>query len=246
MSANIEHWTRANFEFDDAEAAKRWSETEVSWGLWKTPEDETGVLGDVSGLDVVELGCGTAYFSAWLARRGARVVAVDPTPAQLATARRMQAEFGLEFPLVEAFGEDVPLPDASFDLALSEYGASLFSDPSRWLPEAHRLLRPGGRLVFMRPSPLLFLCGDENGLTEQLHRPMRGMYRFEKPGASDEFVLSDGDLFALLRRTGFEVESFIEVYAPEGAQRHERYSFTTPEWASKRPNEEIWAARKPS
>ncbi|HJU37402.1 MAG TPA: class I SAM-dependent methyltransferase [Gaiellaceae bacterium] len=246
MSANVEHWTRANAEFDDAEAARRWAETDVSWGLWKTPEAEVGVLGDVSGLDVVELGCGTAYFSAWLARRGARVVGVDPTPAQLETARRMEREFGLEFALVEGFGEEVPLPAASFDLVLSEYGASLFADPDRWIPEAHRLLRPGGRLVFMRPSPLLFLCGDEDGLTERLHRPMRGMKRFEKPGDSDEFVLSDGELLGLLRRTGFEVESLVEVYAPEGAQRHDRYSYTTPEWAAKWPNEEIWAARKPS
>src|SRR5437899_3332539 len=80
-------------------------------------------LGDVSGLDVVELGCGTAYFSAWFAKRGARPVGVDPTPAQLASARRMQAETGIEFPLVQAPAERVPLPDASFDLAISEYGA---------------------------------------------------------------------------------------------------------------------------
>ena len=65
-----------------------------------------GVLGDVSGLDVVELGCGTAYFSAWLARRGARPVGVDITPAQLETARRLMAETGIEFPLVEADAGD--------------------------------------------------------------------------------------------------------------------------------------------
>jgi SAM-dependent methyltransferase len=244
MSRNVEHWTRANSEFDDAVAAQRWAETDVSWGLWRTPEAEVGVLGDVSGLDVVELGCGTAYFSAWLARLGARVVGVDPTPAQLLTARRMQKEFGLEFPLVEGFGEEVPLPDGSFDLALSEYGASLFADPYRWIPEAHRLLRPGGRLVFMRPSPLLYLCAGEDGLTEQLHHPMRGLGRVEKPGDSDEFVLPHSDLFGVLRRSGFELEHLVEVYAPADAQRHKRYSYTTPEWARKWPNEEIWAARK--
>jgi SAM-dependent methyltransferase len=245
MSRNVEHWTRANAEFVGAAARQRWSESEVSWGLWRWPEAEIGVLGDVSDLDVVELGCGTAYFSAWLARRGARVVGVDPTPAQLQTAREMQAEFGPAFPLVEAFAEEVPLADASFDLAISEYGASLFADPFRWLAEAERLLRPGGRLVFMRPSPLLFVCAGEGGLTERLNHPIRGMNRFEKSGASDEFVLSDGDLFGLLRRTGFEVENFVEVYAPEGAQRHEYYSYTSPEWAQKWPAEEIWAARKP-
>src|SRR5213596_3043283 len=97
---------------------------------------------DVRGLDVVELGCGTAYLSAWLAKRGARPVGVDPTPAQLATARRMMDETGILFPLVEAPAEAVPLPDASFDLAISEYGASLWADPARWLPEAARLPRP--------------------------------------------------------------------------------------------------------
>ena len=80
----------------------RGQEDEFSWGVWGVPESEVGVLGDVSGLDAVELGCGTAYCSARLARMGAAVVGVDPTPAQLETARRMQAEFGLEFPLIEA------------------------------------------------------------------------------------------------------------------------------------------------
>jgi SAM-dependent methyltransferase len=240
---NVTDWTKANAEFTDSDARRKWAERDVSWGLWPTPEAELRVLGDVSGLDAVDLGCGTAYFSAWLARRGARVVGVDPTPAQLDTARRMQVEFGLEFPLIQAFAEDVPLPDASLDLAHDEFGASMFADPYRWIPEAHRLLRPGGRLVFMRSTPLLFLCGrDEGGVTEQLVRPMRGMNRIE--GRSDRFMLPHSELFRLLRRTGFAVEDLIEVYAPDGARRHEYYSFTRPEWAQKWPAEEIWAARK--
>ena len=97
------------------------------------------MVGDVDGLDVIELGCGTAYWSAWLARRGARPVGVDITPEQLATARELQAEHGLEFPLVEASAEAVPLPDASFDLAFSEYGASLWCEPAR----VARPRRPG-------------------------------------------------------------------------------------------------------
>jgi len=74
------------------------------------PEQQLDVLGDVRGLDVVELGCGTAYFSAWLARRGARPIGVDVTPAQLESARRCQDRFGITFPLVEADAGDVPLP----------------------------------------------------------------------------------------------------------------------------------------
>ena len=98
------------------------------------PESELRVLPDVDGKDVVELGCGTAYVSAWLARRGARPVGVDLTAEQLETARRMQAKHGLDFPLVHASAEDVPLPDASFDLAVSEYGASIWCDPTSGSP----------------------------------------------------------------------------------------------------------------
>jgi ubiquinone/menaquinone biosynthesis C-methylase UbiE len=146
IAANIAHWTKNNRERLDAEATpEEWASTRIRWGLFGIDEEELGrPLGDVRGLDVVELGCGTAYFSARLARRGARPVGVDPTPAQLATARRMQEATGIRFPLIEAPGERVPLPDASFDLAVSEYGTSLWADPQLWLPEAARLLRPHG------------------------------------------------------------------------------------------------------
>src|SRR5207244_10957310 len=112
------------------------------------------------------------YFSSWVAKRGARRVGVDPTPAQLATARRMQAETGIEFPLLQAPAERVPLPDASFDLVFSEYGASLWADPKRWIPEAARLLRPQGRLIFMTNSVLVYLSVPEIGYAEErLNRP---------------------------------------------------------------------------
>ena len=151
-------WTQPNADYTDAQRSQP-GRTRRSRGASSEPESRAvRAAGDVAGLDVVELGCGTAYFSAWLARRGARPVGVDPTPAQLETARRMQRESGIEFPLIEAFGEDVPLPDASFDLVLSEYGASIWADPYRWIPEAARLLRPGGRLVFLRNSTLSILC----------------------------------------------------------------------------------------
>ena len=115
-----ELWTRTNEQYTGPESWRQWAQEEITWGMWRVPEREVGALPEVAGLDVVELGCGTAYFSAWLARRGARPVGVDVTPAQLKSARRCQVEFGLDFPLVEASADDVPLPDASFDLVLSE------------------------------------------------------------------------------------------------------------------------------
>ena len=126
---NAELWTKSNAEYTDENAADNWALDEISWGIWGIDESQLNVLGDVSGLDVVELGCGTAYFSAWLAKRGARPTGVDITPAQLATARRLMAETGIEFPLIEADAAVTGLPDASADLVVSEYGASIWVDP---------------------------------------------------------------------------------------------------------------------
>src|SRR6516162_8661973 len=77
-----------------AEAGQHaWRES-PHWGIWHIPESDVHLLPDVAGLDVIELGCGTAYVSSWLVRRGARFVAgLDSTPAQLRTAREMQATY---------------------------------------------------------------------------------------------------------------------------------------------------------
>jgi SAM-dependent methyltransferase len=242
---NQELWTRTNAEYTAGEARRQWAQQEVTWGVWGVPEHELRVLPDVAGLDVLELGCGTAYVSAWLARRGARVVGLDVTPAQLETALLCQAEFGLEFPLVEADAEDVPLPDASFDLVLSEYGASIWCDPSRWVPEAARLLRPGGRLVFLRNSTLVMLCMPEEGRAEErLIRPQFGMYRLEWPGEGVEFHLGHGEWIRLLRASGFEVQDLVEIQAPPDAETHPVYDYVTGEWGRRWPAEEIWVARK--
>src|SRR4029450_1423788 len=184
LAVNRDLWTVVNAEFTDARAHEAWSAKDFAWGLFENPERELCVLGEVAGLDVIELGCGTAYVSAWLARLGARPVGVDLTPAQLDTARRCQEEFRLSFPLIEANAEDVPLPDDSFDLAVSEYGACVWCDPARWVPEAARLLRPGGRLVFLTNSVQVTLCVPEEGghAGDRLLRPQMGASRLQWPG----------------------------------------------------------------
>jgi 2-polyprenyl-3-methyl-5-hydroxy-6-metoxy-1,4-benzoquinol methylase len=95
VAINRESWTRSNAAYTDRQAHGAWAQEAVSWGQWSQPESELGVLPDVTGVDVIELGCGTAYFGAWLKRAGAkRVVGVDVTPAQLETARRMDESSG--------------------------------------------------------------------------------------------------------------------------------------------------------
>jgi SAM-dependent methyltransferase len=243
---NVEVWTRANAEYTDARAEDAWAQDEVTWGVWHVPERELHALPDVAGKDVVELGCGIGYVGAWLKKLGAvRVVGVDPTPAQLATARRCEETFGLGLEFLEAFAEDVPLPDASFDLVVSEYGASIWADPYRWIPEAARLLRPGGELVFLRNSTLVILCSpdEEAPATQTLQRPQFGMYRLDWPEGGVEYHLGHGDWVRLLRANGFEILDLIELQAPAEAATHERYDYVSADWARQWPAEEIWRAR---
>jgi SAM-dependent methyltransferase len=247
LARNREVWTKANAEYTDRRAREAWAADEIEWGMFAGPESEINALGEVAGRDVLEVGCGTAYFSAWLATRGARVTAVDPTPAQLATARRMQDEFDLHFPLVEASAEDVPLPDESFDIVFNEYGASIWADPERWIAEAARLLRPGGRLAFLCNSPLSILCcPDEGKVEERLARSHADLGRIDWPGEDEgvEYHLAHGDMIRVLRANGFEILALHERLAPESAVDHEYYDFVPAEWARRWPAEEIWVARK--
>src|SRR2546421_12724324 len=181
VAVNRESWTQANAEYTDRQAHDAWAQEEITYGKWSIPEGKLQVLPDVSGKDVIELGCGTAYFGSWLKRAGAsRVVGIDVTPAQLGTARRLNDEFERGLELIEANAEDVPLPDESFDLVFSEYGASIWCDPALWIAEASRLLRPWGELVFMRGTTLRILCVPDQGkTTDRLQRPQNGMYRFD-------------------------------------------------------------------
>jgi SAM-dependent methyltransferase len=211
------------------------------------PESELRVLPDrLEGLDAIELGCGTAYVSAWLARRGVRPVGIDNSEAQLRTARALQREFRLEFPLLHGNAEDVPLPDASFDLAISEYGASIWCDPYSWIPEAARLLRPGGQLIFLVNGALAMLTiPDEENTpsTDRLLRPHLGMHRFEwSDDDSVEFHLPHGEMIALLRQCGFSVEALLETRPPDGSTT--RSPCNTLEWAQRWPCEEVWKAKK--
>ena len=235
------------FAREYARSARRaWNQKEPSWGIWSIPERKARLLPKkLSGLDVIELGCGTAYVSAWLARRGANVTGIDNSEEQLKTARTMQKEHDLFFPLIQCNAEKVPLPDASFDLAISEYGACIWCDPYRWVPEASRLLRPGGQLIFLGNGSILMLCArdDDTPPSNELLRDYFGMHRFEFPDSEGavEFHLGYGDWIRLLRANSFEVENLIELRPPRGAET--RYP-VKPGWARRWPSEEVWVARK--
>ena len=237
-----------------APAERQWATDQPSWGIWGIPEAEARLFGESgierwAGRDVIELGCGAGYVSGWLARAGARVTGIDVSDEQLATARRLHEQHSselagsVEFLLASA--EQVPLPDASFDLAISEYGACLWCDPHLWVPEAARLLRPGGELVFLTNGILAMLCMDEPGLrtTRTLHRDLFGMHAMEwDDDDSVEFHLPHGEWIRVLGEHGLQVERLVELGAPDDAST--RYEYADADWARRWPSEEIWVARR--
>ncbi|HEY6532408.1 MAG TPA: class I SAM-dependent methyltransferase [Acidimicrobiales bacterium] len=240
-------WAEVNARFTDADADARWVAGDVTWGLFRRPERELALLGDVRGLDVVELGCGTAYLSAALAQAGARPVAVDLSGDQLATARRCQRAHGPTFPLVEADAERVPLGDATFDLAVSEYGAGPWCDPESWIPEAARLLRPGGRLVFLTNSVLAAMCvpADEGVAGDRLLRAQWEVASITWPGGGVEHHPSHSGWIDVLRRSGFVVDALHELFPPDDADDPEYYEIVGVEWANRWPAEDVWVAHRP-
>lgn len=227
-----------------ARARKQWS-AQPHWGIWSVPQRDVPLLPEnLAGKDVIELGCGTAYVCAWVARAGGKPVGIDNSEAQLAVAGAMQDEFNLHFPLLHGNAEDVPYPNESFDLVISEQGASAWCDPFLWIPEAARLLRPSGALIFMRNSDLLTLCSpaDDDGPADTtLHRSQRDLLRLEEDNGAVHFHLPHGPMIRLLRDYGFVVEDLIDAYAREDSPIE--FEYATKDWALRWPSEEIWKAR---
>jgi ubiquinone/menaquinone biosynthesis C-methylase UbiE len=153
---NRVYWDAESDEYEAQHSAQLEREPR-SWGVWSIPESELNVLGDVRDKDVLEFGCGAARWSIALSRLGARCVGLDNSARQLEHARRLMADAGIDFPLVHASAESAPLPDASFDIVFCDHGAMSFADPHRTVPEAARLLRPGGLLAFSAETPLHFI-----------------------------------------------------------------------------------------
>lgn len=248
VAANRAAWDTYAVDFvEPGERNWRLAPGEEHWGIFGLPESQLGMLpDDLAGRDAIELGCGTAYVSAWMARRGARVVGIDNSPEQLKTAMRLQREHGLDFPLLLGNAERVPYPDASFDFAISEYGAVLWADPEAWVPEAARLLRPGGRLHVLTNHVLHTLASPDDEAEppgDRLLRPMFGLGRMVWPGeTSVEFHPTHGAWIRLFTAAGFEIVELLEPQTPAGATS--RWMAAGSDWATKWPAEEVWKVRK--
>lgn len=240
---NRRYWDRVSQEYQQLHGRQlnRWDR--AAWGVWGIPESRLHLLGDVRGLDVLEYGCGAGQWAIWLSREGARPVALDLSIRQLRHARELMEDAGVRFPLVNANAERSPFADESFDLVFCDHGAMTFADPQRTVPEAARLLRPGGRLVFNMASTLHFLCWnqDEDVLGERLVRDYFTMRKWDEE--SVDFQLPYGAWIRLFRANGLEVEDLVEL-RPSANARTTYPWFAPLEWARRFPAENVWKVRK--
>jgi len=232
-----------------AAGERNWATKDISWGCWGVPETEVRMVpADMTGKLSIELGCGTGYVSAWLARNGATIVGIDNSEKQLATARRLADEHGVEFTLHHGNAEEVPYPDEHFDFAISEYGAAIWCDPYVWLPEAYRILKPGAELFFLGNTPLAVMSWPVDGTPQDglLHRDYFSMRKIdwreaiEDPGGI-EFNLPVSEWMRLFKDIGFELLEYLELQAPADAE--DKYGLSA-EWAKKWPAEQVWKLRK--
>jgi len=220
------------------------SEAPAAWGMFRLPEAQLRLLPPLGGASVLELGCGAAQWSAWLARQDARVTGLDLSARQLDHARDLLRSAGTEVRLLQASAEALPLGADAFDLVLSDHGAMSWADPARTLPEVARVLKPDSLLVFCTLSPLFVVCADEalHAAGDRLRRDYFGMYDIDEGGGARTFCPTYGEWVRLFRENGLTVEALVELRQPAGASS--TFYPVTNIWPQRWPAELIWKVRK--
>lgn len=201
-------------------------ESDFVWCPEGLNEAAVGLLGSVGGRRVLEVGCGAAQCSRWLATQGAAPVGLDVSAAQLAHARRAGERTGIGVTLVQATAGALPFADASFDLACSAYGAVPFvTDSAAVMVEVARVLRPGGRWVFAVTHPIRWCFADDPGPEGLVARDSYFDRRPYVESASDGTVCyveahrTVGDRVREIVQAGLRLVDLVEPEWPEGHDR---------------------------
>lgn len=216
----------------------------LAWGVWQLPESELRVLGDVRGLNVLELGCGAAQWSIALHGLGANVTGLDISQRQLEHARVLMAQAGVEFPLANVSAEATPFDDSSFEIVFCDHGAMTFADPHQTVPEVARILRPGGLLAFSMHTPILDMCWPPGADHPEAELVVEywNLHVIDEPDEPVAFQLRYGEWIRLFIENGLAIESLIELRSPPNASSSYRDE-TDRAWARRWPMEHIWRVR---
>jgi ubiquinone/menaquinone biosynthesis C-methylase UbiE len=189
-------------------------------------ESEAGLLGDVAGRRVLEIGAGASQCSRWLARQGAQVVATDVSAGMLRAGQALDHATGTRTPALVADARRLPFAARSFDTVFTAFGALPFvPDAARVHHEAARVLRPGGRWVFAVTHPVRWAFPDDPsaaGLT--VTRSYFDRTPYVELAAEDRVVYAEyhrtvGDHVADLAGAGFRLDRLVEPEWPAGHDR---------------------------
>jgi ubiquinone/menaquinone biosynthesis C-methylase UbiE len=161
------------------------------------------LLAEASG-DVIDIGAGTGVNLDLFPQSVTRLVMAEPFEHMARRLRERIEESGRFAEVVEAPAEALPFPDASFDFAVFTLVLCTVDDPDASLAEAARVLRPGGRMLFLE-----HVVSDDTKLA-------RWQDRFERPW---HFFAAgchpNRDTGAAIRRSPLEIESLIEGEFPK-------------------------------
>lgn len=214
-------------------------------------EEDVRLLGDVRGRRILEVGCGAASASRWLATHGATAVGLDLSAGMLRHAVAGADRSGVRVPLVLADALALPFAAESFDLACTAFGAVPFvSDSALLMREVFRVLRPGGRWVFAVTHPMRWIFLDDPGegglVAVHSYFDRRPYVEYDASGVATyvEHHRTVGDRVRELVGAGFVLTDLVEPSWPEG---HER---VWGQWSPLRgrlfPGTAIFVADKPS
>ncbi|GGK71220.1 class I SAM-dependent methyltransferase [Mangrovihabitans endophyticus] len=189
-------------------------------------EADAGLLGDLSGKRILELGCGAASCARWLRGRGAHPVALDLSAGMLRHAAAASARCGVPVPLVQADAMALPFPDGAFDIVCTAFGAIPFvADSAAVMREVARVLIPGGLWVFSVTHPIRWIFLDdpgEAGLTAVHPYFDRRPYVEQDVSGVPTYVEQHrtlGDRIRELVAAGFVLRDLVEPEWPEGHEQ---------------------------
>jgi SAM-dependent methyltransferase len=216
-------WWDADADAYQAEHGEFLGDVDFVWCPEGLREADAALLGDVAGRRVLEIGCGAAACSRWLAAQGAIVVATDLSAGMLRHASAAADRSGVRVPLAQCDATALPFADGAFDIVCTAFGAVPFVvDSARLMREVYRVLRPGGRWAFSVTHPMRWIFLDDPGpdglMAVQPYFDRTPYVETDAAGVATyvEQHRTLGDRIRELVGAGFTLRDLIEPEWPEG------------------------------